>query len=113
MADPLLVAVLAALGGARRDARVAAVGRGVQAAPALLAASGTAATVDRDADVVVAGDVEEAVVAAALLAPGGRLVALAPDADAASRAAVSAGLLLRHVEAVRDGVAWSAERPLA
>ncbi|MCA1710555.1 MAG: hypothetical protein LC789_02505 [Actinobacteria bacterium] len=48
-----------------------------------------------------------------LLAPGGRLVAVAADAGAAARLAAGAGLELRHVEALSVGVAWSALRPLA
>ena len=112
MPDPLLVAVLAALAGVRRDARVAAVGAERRVVASLLAASGSTATVDRDADVVVAGGLGDVPAAAALLAPGGRLVAVAPDPAAAARAAQEAGLVLRHVEAVRDGFAWSAVRPL-
>lgn len=83
---------------------------------ALAAGSGcpllTAATAGSDsAKVVVVGKAFEVAGALRLLAPGGRLVAVAADAGAAARAAVGAGLELRHVERLRGQVAWSAVRP--
>ncbi|MCU1691494.1 MAG: hypothetical protein JWM64_585, partial [Frankiales bacterium] len=47
--------------------------------------------------------------AAAALAPGGRLVATAAHGPAL---VAELGLVLRHVEAVGDVVAWSAVAPL-
>jgi CTP:molybdopterin cytidylyltransferase MocA len=64
------------------------------------------------ARVVVVESPTELAAAVRLLAPGGRLVSVAADPDAAQEAAASLGLALRHVEALGDGVAWSAVRPL-
>lgn len=110
--DPVLAAVLVALAGPRRGDRVAAVGAGPVVARALLAASASAELAADDAAVVVAGAAYEVPGALALLAPGGRLVAVAADAAAARRVASAAGLELRHVERVGTRVAWSAVRPL-
>jgi hypothetical protein len=108
----VFTAVLSALAGVRRGDAVAGVGTGPRLEAALLAASGTAALVQRDAQVVVAGAAHDVPVALGRLAPGGRLVALAADAAAARRVAGSAGLQVRHVEPLGSGVAWSAVRPL-
>ena len=110
--DPELTAVLLALAGARQGQRVATVGAGPVVARGLLAGSGTPELVSADADVVVAGAAYEVPGALALLAPGGRLVAVAADAAAARRVAVAAGLELRHVETVGRRVAWSAQAPV-
>lgn len=110
--DPVLAAVLVALAGPRTGDRVAAVGAGPVVARALLAASGTTELVEADAAVVVAGAAYEVPTALLLLAPGGRLVAVAADAAAARRVAGAAGLDLRYVEKVGARVAWSAARPL-
>ncbi len=112
ISDPQLTAVLLALAGTRQGQRVAAVGAGPVVARGLLAGSGTQDLVATDADVVVAGAAYEVPGALTLLAPGGRLVAVAADSAAARRVAVSAGLELRHVEAVGRRVAWSAQRPV-
>jgi len=109
----VLAAVLSALAGARRGDRVAAVGAGPLVAGALLAASRTPALVAGNALVVVAGTAHDVPTALTLLAPGGRLVAVAADAAAAGRVAAAGGLRLRHVERVGSRVAWSAVRPEA
>jgi hypothetical protein len=109
--DPLVAAVLSALAGARRGQRVAVVGAGPLTTAALLAGAGAASPVEQDADVVVAGAPYDVPAAIPLLAPGGRLVALAADAAAARRVAEAAGLRLHHVEPLRTRVAWSAVRP--
>ena len=106
--DTVLAAVLSALAGVRRGDRVAMVGAGPVVARALLAASGTHELVDSGAAVVVAGAAYEVPTALTLLAPGGRLVAVAADAAAAQRVATGAGLLLGHVQKVGARVAWSA-----
>ena len=111
MDDPELAAVLAALAGARRDDRVASVGAGALVARTLLAASGTDELVDNDARVVVAGAAYDVPVALTMLAPGGRLVAVAADAAAAGRVAAAGGLELRYVVPVNGRVAWAAVRP--
>lgn len=111
MDDPVLAAVLSALAGVRRGDRVAAVGAGPVVARALLAASGTAELVESDARVVVAGAAFDVPIALTVLAPGGRLVAVAADAAAAGRVAAAAGLQVRHIESLGTGVAWSAVRP--
>lgn len=111
-ADTELTAVLLALAGVRQGQRVAAVGAGPVVARGLLASSGTQDLVGAAADVVVAGAAYEVPGALALLASGGRLVAVAADAAAARRVAVAAGLDLRHVEPVGRRVAWSAQRPV-
>ncbi len=110
-ADPLLAVVLAALAGPRTGDRVAAVGAGPLVVRALLAASRTAELVDADAAVVVAGAAYEVPLALQLLAPGGRLVAVAADAAAARRTAAAHGLDLRHVERAGARWAWSATAP--
>jgi hypothetical protein len=112
MDDPLVTVVLSALAGVRHGQRIAAVGAGVRTTAALLAASGTPELVEGDAHVVVAGAPYDVPQAVRMLAPGGRLVALAADAGAARRVAGGAGLELRHVEALHRQVAWSAVRPL-
>jgi hypothetical protein len=111
MTDPVLAAVLLSLAGARVGHRVACVGAGPVVERALLAMTGTAALVDRDAQVSVAGAAYEVPTAVARLAPGGRLVAVAADAPAAQRVAAAHGLVVRHVERVGPRVAWSAVRP--
>lgn len=108
----MLAAVLCSLAGVRVGHRVAAVGAGPTLVRALLAASGTPELVDSDAAVAVAGAAYEVPTAVTMLAPGGRLVAVAADAAAAQRVATGAGLELRHVERVGPRVAWSAVRPL-
>lgn len=110
MDDAVLAAVLLALAGARRGDRVAVVGAGPLVVGALLAAAQTAELVDAGAHVVVAGAASDVPIALTLLAPGGRLVALAADAAAAGRVAAAGGLELRHVEPVGPRVAWSALR---
>lgn len=111
MDDPVLAAVLSALAGARCDDRVAVVGAGALVTRALLAASETDELVDNDARVVVAGAAYDVPTALSLLAPGGRLVAVAADAAAASRVAAASGLELRYVVPVNGRVAWAAVRP--
>lgn len=110
MPDPLTAAVLSALAGVRHGYRVAVVGAGPLTTAALLAGAAASAPVDADADVVVAGAAFDVPTAVPLLAPGGRLVALAADAAAARRVADIHGLQLRHVEVLRTRVAWSALR---
>lgn len=107
-----LVAVLCALAGVRRGDAVTVVGGGVRLEAALLAASGTPALVEQDAQVVVAATAPDVPTALRRLAPGGRLVALAADAAAAHRVAAAGGLQVRYVEPLASGVAWSAVRPL-
>ena len=99
------------MSGARIGDRVAAVGAGPVVGRALLAMTQTAELVGGEAAVVVAGAAHEVPTALGLLAPGGRLVAVAADAAAAQRTATGAGLELRHVERVGARVAWSAVRP--
>jgi hypothetical protein len=111
VADAELTAALCALAGARVGDRVACVGTEPLVARALLAMSRTDALVASAADVVVAGAAFEVPTALTLLAPGGRLVAVAADRGAAERTATAAGLALRHVTAVGARVAWSAQRP--
>lgn len=113
MSDPVLAAVLCSLAGARTGDRVAAVGAGDFVARALLAMSDTAELVESEAAVVIAGAAYEVPVAVGMLAPGGRLVAVAADSAAAQRVATAAGLVLRHVEKVGPRVVWSAVRPAA
>lgn len=111
MSDEVLAAVLCSLAGVRTGDRVAEVGAGRLVGRALLAMSNTLELVDEDAAVVVAGAAYEVPTALTLLAPGGRLVAVAADAAAAQRTAAGSGLELRHVERVGTRVAWSAVRP--
>lgn len=111
--DPVLAAVLCSLAGVRHGHRVAAVGAGPIVVRALLAASQTTELVEDEAAVVVAGAAYEVPTAVAMLAPGGRLVAVAADSAAASRVAAASGLELRHIERVGPRIAWSAVRPTA
>ena len=113
-----LAAVLSALAGVRKGDAVAAIGCGriTEASLAagcglpLLDASGVA---DGSAKVVVVAKAFDVPGAIRLLAPGGRLVAIAADRGAAERVAAAAGLSLRHVERLGAQVAWSAVRPAA
>ena len=109
----MLTAVLCSLAGARTGDRVAVVGADPRVGRALLAMTDTAELVDSDAAVVIAGAAYEVPTAVTMLAPGGRLVAVAADSAAAQRVATASGLELRHVERVGPRVAWSAVRPLA
>lgn len=105
--------MLCSLAGARTGDRVAAVGAGPFVSRALLAMSDTEDLVESDAAVVIAGAAYEVPVAVGMLAPGGRLVAVAADSAAAHRVAAASGLVLRHVERVGARVVWSAVRPAA
>lgn len=113
MSDPVLAAVMCSVAGARTGDRVAVVGASPFVARALLAMSDTTELVDSDAAVVIAGAAYEVPAAVTMLAPGGRLVAVAADSAAAQRVATAAGLVLRHVEQVGARVVWSAVRPAA
>ncbi len=109
-------AVLSALAGVRKGDPVAAIGCGRLTELSLAAGCGLplvdpAAAAEASAKVVVVGKAFEVVGAIRLLAPGGRLVAVAADSGAAARVAVGAGLELRHVERLGGQVAWSAVRP--
>ncbi|MBK5307750.1 MAG: hypothetical protein JJD92_13775 [Frankiaceae bacterium] len=111
-------AVLSALAGVRRGDPVAAVGCGRITVASLAAGCGVplvdvATAGDEAAKVVVVGKAFDVPGALRLLAPGGRLVAIAADRGAAERVAVGAGLVLRHVERLGGQVAWSAVRPAA
>ncbi|GAC1444446.1 MAG: hypothetical protein NVSMB55_20830 [Mycobacteriales bacterium] len=108
--------MLSALAGVRNGDRVAAIGCARITMASLAAGCGrplvdAAAAADGSAKVVVVGKAFEVVGALRLLAPAGRLVAVAADAGAAARIAVGAGLELRHVERLGGQVAWSAVRP--
>ena len=107
--------MLSALAGMRKDDAVAAVEAGRVTEACLAAGAGRPLlepdAPDGSARVVVVEDPAGMTTGLRLLAPGGRLVALAADATAAQAAAASYGLVLRHVEALGDGVAWSAVRP--
>jgi hypothetical protein len=111
-------AVLSALAGVRRGDPVAAIGCGRITEASLAAGCGlplvdAAAAADAAAKVVVVGKAFDVPGALRLLAPGGRLVAIAADKGAAERVAAGAGLSLRHVERLGAQVAWSAVRPVA
>lgn len=110
-------AVLAALAGVRAGDRVVAIGVGPVVLACLAAGSGEPTVDPRAASpgcaqVVVVGTAPDVPRGRHLLAPGGRLVAVAADAGAARRVATGAGLALRHVEALGDQVAWSATLPV-
>jgi hypothetical protein len=111
-------AVLSALAGVRKGDAVAAVGCGRITEASLAAGCGqplvdAAGAPDAAAKVVVVGKAFDVPGALRLLAPGGRLVAIAADRGAAERVAAGAGLSLRHVERLGAQVAWSAVRPVA
>ena len=127
-----VAAVLSALAGVRRGDPVAAVSAGRLTRACLSAGSGHALLDEQTAPAATArvvvlaadldpGDVDpadlvdpaERVTARRLLAPGGRFVALATDAQAARCLADELGLHLRHVEPLGAQVAWSAISPLA
>ena len=108
--------MLSALAGVRKGDAVAAVGCGRITQACLAAGCGQplvdpAAAADASAKVVVVGQAFDVPGALRLLAPGGRLVAIAADKNAAERVAGGAGLSLRHVERLGAQVAWSAVRP--
>lgn len=109
--------MLSALAGVRKGDAVAAVGCGRITEASLAAGCGQPlldpAAADGSAKVVVVGKAFEVTGAIRLLAPGGRLVAVAADPGAAARVAVGTGLELRHVERLGGQVAWSAVRPAA
>jgi hypothetical protein len=110
-------AVLSALAGVREGDPVAAIGCGRITEASLAAGCGrplvdAAAAADASAKVVVVGKAYDVPGALRLLAPGGRLVAVAADKGAAERVAGGAGLSLRHVERLGAQVAWSAVRPV-
>jgi hypothetical protein len=108
--------VLSALAGMRKGDAVAAVASGRVTRACLAAGAGRDLLADDAHDgsarVVVVEDPHELTAALRLLAPGGRIVSLAPDAGAAKQAASEHGLTFRHVEPLGEGVAWSAVRPL-
>jgi hypothetical protein len=109
-------AVLSALAGVRKGDPVAAIGCGRITEASLAAGCGqglldAVLAGDGAVKVVVVGVAYEVPAALRLLAPGGRLVAVAADPGAAARVAVAAGLELRHVERLGAQVAWSAVRP--
>jgi hypothetical protein len=111
-----VAAVLSALAGMRKGDPVAAVSAG-RITQACLAAGAARELLPDDAEdasarVVVVEDPAALTAGMRLLAPGGRLVSVAPDAAAAQREATALGLALRHVEALGSGVAWSGVRPL-
>jgi hypothetical protein len=111
-----VAAVLSALAGMRKGDTVAAVAAG-RITQACLAAGAARELLPDDAEdasarVVVVEDPAALAAGLRLLAPGGRLVSVAPDAAAAQQEATALGLALRHVEALGGGVAWSAVRPL-
>lgn len=109
--------MLSALAGVRRGDPVAAIGCGRITEAALAAGCGlplveASAAAAGSARVVVVGTAHDVPDAIRLLAPGGRLVAVAADKGAAERVAAGAGLSLRHVERLGAQVAWSAVRPV-
>ncbi len=103
-----IAAVLVALAGLRRGQAFAAEGAGSLVEAALAAAAGRGAT--GAAHVAVAGGADHVAAAAARLVPGGRLVAVATDREAARRAAEAAEAVLLQVVALPHGVAWRAQR---
>lgn len=110
-----LAAVLSALAGMRKGDAVAAIGCGRITEASLAAGCGRElidekTAPDGAAKVVVVGTAHDVPGALRLLAPGGRLVAVAADRPAAARVAAGAGLELRHVEPLDGRVAWSAVR---
>ena len=116
--DGELAAVLSALAGVRKGDAVAVIGCGRITEASLAAGCGeplldAAAAADASAKVVVVGKAFDVPAALRLLAPGGRLVAIAADQGAAERVAAGAGLALRHVERLGAQVAWSAVRAVA
>jgi hypothetical protein len=111
-----VAAVLSALAGMRKGDPVAAVAAG-RITQACLAAGAARDLLPDDAEdasarVVVVEDPADLAAGLRLLAPGGRLVSVAPDARTAEQEATDLGLSLRHVERLGSGVAWSAVRPL-
>jgi hypothetical protein len=62
--------------------------------------------------VVVVEKAYEVQTAVRLLAPGGRMVAIAANQGMAQRVSASLGLQLRHVEPLGTQVAWAAVRPV-
>ena len=105
--------MLAALAGVRSGDAVAVVGDDPVLLRTLLAGSGVEqAAPGEPVRVAVATAAYDVPVAVAMLAPGGRLVAVAADRGAATRTAALHGLTLQHVEPVLGRVAWSARRPL-
>lgn len=112
-----VAAVLSALAGVRKGDAVAAVGAGRITKACLSAGAGQSLlddgiAPDASARVVVVEKAHDVQTALRLLAPGGRLVAVAANQGMAQRVAASLGLELRHVEALGSGVAWAAVRPL-
>lgn len=108
--------MLTALAGVRKGDPVAAIGCGRITEASLAAGCGqqlvdAVAAGDGSAKVVVVGRAFDVPGALRLLAPGGRIVAIAADSGAAARTAVAAALELRHVERLGGQVAWSAVRP--
>lgn len=109
-------AVLAALAGVRKGDLVTAIGctrltEACLAASAGLGLLDAALAGDSTVKIVVVGHSFDVPGALHLLAPGGRLVAIAADPGAAARVAEASGLVLRHVERCGGNVAWSAVRP--
>jgi hypothetical protein len=110
-----LAAVLSALAGMRKGDAVAAIGCGRITEASLAAGCGLelvdpSTAPDGAARVVVVGRAYDVPGALRLLAPGGRLVAIAADRGSAERVAAGAGLELRHIEPLPGQVAWSAVR---
>jgi len=112
-----VAAVLSAMAGVRKGDAVAAVGAGRITKGCLTAGCGQALLDDGiapegSARVVVVEHAPDVQGALRLLAPGGRLVAVAANRGMAQRVAASLGLELRHVEPLGNEVAWSALKPL-
>ena len=87
------------------------------AGPRVLRALLAAADADRPGragvTVVVGGSTAAVQAAAWLLAPAGRLAAPSVDEASAHRVASAAGLVVRHVVRLPDGVVWSGRRHTA